>query len=164
MNDKIEIYKGIRPGKIIERELEKRHINQRDFAAEIDEHCQTLNAVITGRRGITIGMALKIEQVLGYDEGFLSILQTYYDISNHKAKMLNVSVKGTPNIRKALFWDTDFDAIDWAKYKKFVIQRVLERGSKDEIKEVARFYSLNYDEMKSMKSEDKYKVHIQSHE
>ncbi len=42
MKQKIEILKGIHPGKIIARELQKRGISQRAFAASIGEHSQTL--------------------------------------------------------------------------------------------------------------------------
>ena len=50
MRSEIDMYKGIRPGKIVGLELQERNLSQRAFAAAIDEHKQTLNAVITGRR------------------------------------------------------------------------------------------------------------------
>ncbi len=49
----------------------------------------------------------------------------------------------TPNlelIRKALFWDTDINKIDWKKQYKAVIQRVFERGNEEEKLEIKRFY------------------------
>ncbi|SEH76795.1 hypothetical protein SAMN02927937_01311 [Paenimyroides aquimaris] len=49
----------------------------------------------------------------------------------------------TPNlalIRKALFWDTDINKIDWDKQYKAVIQRVFERGNEEEKLEIKRFY------------------------
>lgn len=49
----------------------------------------------------------------------------------------------TPNlalIRKALFWDTDINKIDWNKQYKAVIQRVFERGNAEEKLEIKRFY------------------------
>lgn len=49
----------------------------------------------------------------------------------------------TPNltlIRKALFWDTDINKIDWNKQYKAVIQRVFERGNEEEKLEIKRFY------------------------
>ena len=59
MKQRIEILKGIHPGKIIARELQKRGVSQRAFAASIGEHSQTLNAVITGHRYLTTEMAVK---------------------------------------------------------------------------------------------------------
>jgi hypothetical protein len=41
-----------------------------------------------------------------------------------------------------LFWDTDFDTIDWQKNKRAIIQRIFERGNNLEIKEIIRFYGL----------------------
>ena len=60
MRNRIDILKGIHPGKIIGRDLQKRNLSQRAFAASIGEHSQTLNAVITGRRNLTTEMSLKI--------------------------------------------------------------------------------------------------------
>ena len=117
MRNKIDILKGIHPGKVIARELKKRGLSQRRLAPMIEEHSQTLNAVITGHRHLTIEMAIKIERALGYEEGFLSILQTFYDIAKYKNEEANRLIKGVPNIRRILFWDTDFDRIDWGKYK-----------------------------------------------
>jgi hypothetical protein len=45
----------------------------------------------------------------------------------------------SPHIRKILFGDTNFDKINWDKYKKAVIQRVSERGNKEEINEIKPF-------------------------
>jgi len=117
MEQRIEKYKGIHPGRIINRELRKRDISQRAFAASIGEHRQMLNAVITGRRNLTIEMAVKIEQSLGYDEGFLLTLQVFHSIAEYKNRLAAVSVNGVPNLRRALFWDADFDSIDWGGTK-----------------------------------------------
>ena len=85
---------------------------------------------------------------MGYEEGFLSILQSYYEIKQYKEKELANLYTGSPNIRKILFWDTDFDKINWGKYKKAVIQRVLERGSKEEIEKIRKFYGLSKNELR----------------
>lgn len=147
---KIDILKGIHPGKIIERDLRKTHISQRTLSLRANVPYQTINNVIAGTRGISTDMALKIEKTLDYEEGFLSVLQTYYDIDTYKSKLLNEQNQTKPNIRKSLFWDTDFDKINWYKHRKAVLQRVLERGNQDEKNEISRFYKLNQDEMKQI--------------
>ncbi len=43
---------------------------------------------------------------------------------------------------KYLFWEADIKNIDPIKHKKYVIERVFERGNWDDYKEVVRFYSL----------------------
>ena len=151
MDNRISIIKGLHPGKLIERDLKKKGITQRVLAKDTGIFYQAINAIITGRRNITTEQALKIETVLGYEEGFLSILQSYYEIKQYKEKELTNLYTGSPNIRKILFWDTDFDKINWGKYKKAVIQRVLERGSKEEINEIKRFYGLSASELRKYK-------------
>lgn len=34
------------------------------------------------------------------------------------------------NLNSALFWEVDFDQLDWEKYAHFVIVRVFERGDR----------------------------------
>ena len=45
-----------------------------------------------------------------------------------------------PDIRKKLFWDWRYADIDWNKTYRSVIERVLERGTKEEWKELIIFY------------------------
>ncbi|QXU42406.1 hypothetical protein [Pedobacter sp. D749] len=74
------------------------------------------------------------------EEGTILILQAYYEIQKEKDK-LNASDKPNLSIlRKILFWDTDFDKINWKSQYKSVIQRVWERGNRDEKNELIRYY------------------------
>ena len=48
-----------------------------------------------------------------------------------------------PNLehfRKAVFWDTDIDKLDWEKNRQWIIRRVFEYGGEEEILETIRFY------------------------
>ncbi len=47
-----------------------------------------------------------------------------------------------PNLSRTLFWDVDFDKIDWPNRAQFVIERVLERGSFPEWQEIKRYYGV----------------------
>jgi addiction module HigA family antidote len=139
MNSNLNILKGLHPGLVIERELKKRKLRKNSFALKLQEYPQTLTAITKGRRGITTSLALKIEKELGFDEGFLMMLQVYFDIEVEKKKQ----IQNTPNlklIRPVLFWDTKFENIDWIKHKKAVIKRVFERGNEDEKNEIKRYY------------------------
>ena len=142
MINRIDILKGIHPGKIIERDLNKKHLTQRTLAKIVGVPYQTINAIISGRRNITLETALNIEKTLGYDEGFLLILQDFHNISVYKEKKSKEKYNRAPNIRKSLFWDSDFNKIDWGKYKKAVITRVWERGNQIEKDEIARFFNI----------------------
>ncbi len=164
MENRIEILKGIHPGKVIGRELKRRALSQRLFASTIGVHSQTLNAVIVGRRNITTEMAVKIEEALGFQEGLLLTLQAFYDIAEYKrVRSLSKSVEA-PNVRRILFWDTDFDKIDWLRYKRAVINRVLERGNEQEKQEIARFYGLSQNEHCSYNYLDSYRLNILNEE
>ena len=143
MNNLIDIIKGIHPGKFIERELKKKNLTQRALAEETAIPFQTINAIIAGRRNLTTEQAIKLDKALGYEEGFFAILQTHYDIAHYKDKELANIYSEAPRIRKSLFWDADFNKINWGKYKNAVIKRVFERGSKDEIEEINRYYNLS---------------------
>ena len=158
MRYSIENVKGMHPGALIKHELNRKKISQRKFAASIDEHWQILNAVINEKRGISLGTALKVEKELGYDEGFLMILQVYYDIEKRKQKQIRSTLKGVPAIRRIIFWDTDFDSIDWAASKESVISRVLERGTEEEIAEIARYYGMNIESLGKYSTKSTYKV------
>ena len=158
MRYSIENVKGMHPGALIKHELNRKKISQRKFAASIDEHWQILNAVINEKRGISLGTALKVEKEFGYDEGFLMILQVYYDIEKRKQKQIRSTLKGVPAIRRIIFWDTDFDSIDWATSKESVISRVLERGTEEEIAEIARYYGMNIESLGKYSTISTYKV------
>lgn len=135
----IESYKGIPPGKIIAKRLAKRGLTQRKLATEIGEHYQTMNAIIMGTRHLTIGQSLKMDKALGFPEGFFAVIQTYYQIA--LAKRNKMEVNSVPVIRKSVFWDIDTAKLDWSLNKDFIVSRVNQRGSKEEIEEVRNYYA-----------------------
>ncbi len=49
---------------------------------------------------------------------------------------------GIPTLRRSLFWDVDFNGIQWGKNYRFVIERVLERGTFDEWQEIKWYYGM----------------------
>ncbi len=139
MEKHINILKGIHPGFVLERELEKRQIRKGKFALQIQEYPQTLSSIMKGKRDMNIALALKIEQHLGIEEGFFMILQVYYNIEQEKKKQ-NSSHPNLSILRPILFWDTKMNSIDWQKQKEAIIKRVFERGNEKEKNEIMRFY------------------------
>lgn len=79
------------------------------------------------------------------------MLQGYYEVEQCKKNRLSSLITGIPNIRRILFWDTDFDKIDWGKNRNFVIARVIERGNREEQEEIARFYGIRLSDFKKFK-------------
>lgn len=47
-----------------------------------------------------------------------------------------------PNLRPSLFWDIAYETIQWQKNYRFVIERVLERGTFEDWQEIKRFYGI----------------------
>lgn len=147
MNNRIDILKGTHPGRVIGYDIKKNHTTQHALAANIGVTKQMINSVIAGRRGLSVELALKIEREMGYDEGFLSHLQTLFDIEQVKREWSRTQYKTAPDIRRNLFWDYDFDTLDWGRYRKAVIHRVLEKGTDDDRREIARYYGIPIDRL-----------------
>jgi len=138
----LEKFKGVHPGAILERELEKRNIKKGPFAISLQQYPQVINEITKKRRGMTASLALKIDRALGFEEGTMYLLQAYYETKLELDKETTASQK-KPDLsllRKALFWDTDIEKIDWDKQYKAVIQRVFERGNNAEKTELFKFY------------------------
>ncbi len=48
--------------------------------------------------------------------------------------------KVKPVFNKSIFWDTDFDKLDYDKYHRFVIERVFSHGDVADIRNCRRYY------------------------
>src|SRR6056297_483056 len=130
--------KGIHPGTLLKRELDNRNLKSSELANNIGEHKQTISAILNKRRDINPNLSIKLSKVFKTEKDYFMLLQSSYDV-----KIAESEIKETPNInniRRALFWDTDFNKIDWNKNKKSIIKRILERGNKTEINEIISFY------------------------
>ena len=147
MKTDINTIKGIHPGFVLERELEKRQLRKGQFALSLGEFPQTLTAITKGKRKMNTSLALKIENLLGIEEGYFMVLQVYYDIELEKKKQ-NITQKNiSPNIellRPILFWDTDMNKIDWQKQKRAIIKRIFERGNDMEKNEVQNVVAVGF--------------------
>ncbi len=136
----IDALKGIHPGIFLESELKKRNLPKGRLALSIGEYPQTIGAITKGKRDMNTSLALRIERELGIEEGFFMILQTYYEIKQLKLKENSHLHPDLKKFRKAIFWDTRFENIDWISQKNAVIKRVFERGNPQEKDEIIRFY------------------------
>lgn len=140
MIDDILLLKGIHPGILLDRKLKEHRLAKGRFALSIEEYPQTLGSITKGKRNMNTALALKIERALGLEEGYLMILQVFYDIKEEKRRQHKNSHPDFAKIRKGLFWDTDINKIDWQAQRRAVIERVLERGNDQERAEIKRFY------------------------
>jgi len=46
----------------------------------------------------------------------------------------------TPQFQRRIFWDIDFDRLDYDLRANFIIERVFERGDVEDIRECRRYY------------------------
>jgi len=139
MKTPLSTLKGIHPGFVLERELEKRQLKKGNFALDIKEYPQTITAITKGKRGMNTALSLKIEYALGMEEGYFMTLQVFYEIAEEKKKLFKTP-PDLSKLRPVLFWDTKIEKIDWQKQKSAVIKRIFERGNEMEKKEIIRFY------------------------
>jgi plasmid maintenance system antidote protein VapI len=140
---KLTLLKGIHPGLFLQRELKRRAIPMGRLALTIGEYPQTLNAIAHGKRAMNTPLAMRIENELGLEEGFLMSLQIFFDIKQEKQKQTAHLKPDTSIIRPVTFWDTDLAKIDWIGQRKAIIERVAQRGNEKEKNEIARFYREN---------------------
>ena len=131
--------KGVHPGDVLRRELTIRNLKATDLSHSIDEHKQTISAILNKRRDINPKLSIKLGEQFNVEQDYFMLLQASYDVKSvsdsitQKAPILE-------KFRAILFWDTTVDKIDWDKNKRAIIQRVLERGNKIEIEELISFY------------------------
>ena len=85
-------------------------------------------------------LSLRIEKALNLEEGFLMILQSFYDIKKEKAKLADKRMPNLKLLRPVLFWDTNINKIDWELHKEYIIQRIFERGNQQEKEQIESFY------------------------
>lgn len=131
--------KGVHPGAILRRELKLRGIKSSQLASSIDEHKQTISAILNKKRDINPKLSIKLSKLFNVEEDYFMLLQASYNVKTVAAS----NIQNMPNInnfRSVLFWDTSIDKIDWDKNKRAVIKRILERGNEIEINEIISFY------------------------
>ncbi len=85
-------------------------------------------------------LSLRIENLLDLEEGLLMTMQVYYDIEIEKRRQNSGKHPDFSKLESSLFWDTTLDNIDFINHRRYVIQRVFERGTEEAIKEIIRFY------------------------
>lgn len=140
MESAFEKYKGIHPGLLLERELKKRSLKKGPFALSIGEYPQVLNEITKGKRGISAALSVKLDKTLGLESGTMFVLQAYYQVKKEEEKASKSIHPNLSIIREILFWDTDFNKIDWIRDYNAIIRRVFERGEDAEKTEILNFY------------------------
>ena len=137
-------YHHIPCGAVLDRIRAKEHLTQRELASRSEIPYQRINDFIANRRRISPENSLKLEKALGVDhQCFFYQIQTNYEIFLATKRLSEQLTPDKSKYRKVLFWDTDFDTLDWQRNSEWVIQRVFEYGNKSEIEETISFYGKN---------------------
>lgn len=131
--------KGIHPGVILKREIKLRGLKNYELADSVNEFPQTISAILKEKRGVNPKLSIKLGREFNVDDDYFMLLQASYDVRNEVSKSQQIT-PDLSKIRKILFWDTDFDKIDWLKNNKAVLKRIFERGNDTEIQEIITFY------------------------
>lgn len=141
MLPEISKIKGIHPGAILKRELKILGFKSKELVDAVNEHKQTISAILNERRGINPALSIKLGRFFKTSEDYFLHLQASYEVQQQlNQKDSEQSTPDLTKIRRALFWDTDFDKIDWQRNKSAVIKRIFERGNDEEIEEIIAFY------------------------
>lgn len=76
------------PGSILKQELQSRGIKQKDFAAIIGMPAPNLNELIKGKRNITEGIALKLEEALGTPfQNWMNLQNRYFYVKKRREEL-----------------------------------------------------------------------------
>ncbi len=142
MIPELEKIKGIHPGLILKREIKKRGLKNKELALSLNEHAQTIGAILKEKRSVNPNLSIKLGRELGVESDYFMMLQASYDVKKAESENLEQETPDMKIIRRILFWDTDFDKIDWNKNKKAAIKRIFERGNDKELIEIIRFYGI----------------------
>ncbi len=131
-------------GAVLNHIISKSNLAKKDVAEGIGITPQRMNDLIHGKRRVTVEMSLLLESILNIQKaGFFYQIQTNYDIFRQQRKLAESKKPNLEAFSKTTFWDVDIRKIDWDKNKMFVIYRVLEYGTADELKEIESFYGKN---------------------
>ena len=128
-------------GAVLNRIMTKEGISQSQLAERSGIVRQRICDYLTNRRRITVEASLNLEKALRIGiEGFFYRIQTNHDIYTCVKEQ---AMNNRPNLkyyRKAVFWDTDIEKLDWEKNRQWIIRRVFEYGGEEEILETLHFY------------------------
>ena len=121
--------------------MTKEGISQSQLAERSGIVRQRICDYLANRRRITVEASLNLEKALCIGiKGFFYRIQANHDIYTCLKEQ---TMNNRPNIgyyRKAVFWDTEIEKLDWDKNRQWINRRVFEYGGEDEILETIRFY------------------------
>ena len=128
-------------GAVLQRIMNKEGISQSQLAERSGIVRQRICDYLANRRRVTVEASLNLEKALCIGiKGFFYRIQANHDIYTCLKEQAKSNRPNLDHYRKAVFWDTDIEKLDWEKNRQWIIRRVFEYGGEEEILETIRFY------------------------
>ena len=128
-------------GAVLNRIMTKEGISQSQLAERSGIVRQRICDYLANRRRITVEASLNLERALHIGiSGFFYRIQANHDIYICMQEQARTYHPDLDRYRRALFWDTDMEKLDWDNNRHWVIRRTFEYGNEEEILETVRFY------------------------
>ena len=128
-------------GAVLNRIMTKEGISQSQLAERSGIVRQRICDYLANRRRITVEASLNLERALQIGiSGFFYRIQANHDIYLCMQEQAKTSHPDLDRYRRALFWDTDMEKLDWDNNRHWIIRRTFEYGNEEEILETIRFY------------------------
>lgn len=128
-------------GAVLNRIMTKEGISQSQLAERSGIVRQRICDYLANRRRITVEASLNLERALHIGiSGFFYRIQANHDIYICMQEQARTYHPDLDRYRRALFWDTDMEKLDWYNNRHWVIRRTFEYGNEEEILETVRFY------------------------
>jgi plasmid maintenance system antidote protein VapI len=128
-------------GAILKKILEKEHLSQTKIAQKAAIYPQRINDLISGRRKFTPEMSVNLEKAIGITNiGYFYKIQANHEVYLYEEEQDRKIIPDLSKFKNSLFWDVNFERINWLKNVKWIIQRAFEYGNEQEIREIIRFY------------------------
>ena len=128
-------------GAVLNRIMTKEGISQSQLAERSGIVRQRICDYLANRRRITVEASLNLERALQIGiSGFFYRIQANHDIYICMQEQAKTYHPDLDRYRRALFWDTDMEKLDWDNNCHWIIRRTFEYGNEEEIQETVRFY------------------------
>ena len=79
--------RAVHPGEILKDELDELGVSQTTFAHQIDVPPNRISQIISGKRSVTSGTALRFGHWFGVDPQFWLNLQTQFDLAEAELRI-----------------------------------------------------------------------------
>jgi len=76
--EKEKLTTSVSVGEMIRCRIAELGISQTELSVRVGEHTQTISAILSGKRDITIPLSVRLDEELGYSPGTLAVAQTRY--------------------------------------------------------------------------------------